>query len=154
MQTKYGNIPWSTVSPQNTVVDLNNVMSWLSGWETLFHEQTPIHNITKIHNNVMWNWQYSTEYFPICRLNVGKYSLEYCQSYRTTLLWISITSCHGCPDKKHYFMNKLLFITLFKSLIMFYETHNISRNIPWMHIECEKYSAKYCQSHRTLLWIW
>ena len=44
-------------------------------------------------------------------------------------------------------------ITLFRSITMFCETDNILQNIPQMETKCGEYSAKYCQSHITLLRI-
>ena len=53
------------------------------------------------------------------------------------------------------FSGKVVFtlITLFKSIPVFSATHSILRNIPHIWSECEEYSAKYCESHRPLLWI-
>jgi len=31
--------------------------------------------------------------------------------------------------------------------------NNVLQNIPHIQSDCEAYSAKYCQSHITLLWI-
>jgi hypothetical protein len=45
------------------------------------------HNIIQIRNNVMWDWQHSTEYFHI--------QVEYCQSH-ITLLWSWIMLCMYC----------------------------------------------------------
>ena len=46
------------------------------------------------------------------------------------------------------------FITLFRSITMFYGTDNIVGNIPHMHSEYEEHYREYYQSHGTLLWIW
>ena len=47
-------------------------------------------------------------------------------------------------------------ITLFRSITVFRGTDSIPGNIPCMSIRsgCVEYSLEYCQSHRTLLWIW
>ena len=37
---------------------------------------------------------------------------------------------------------------------MFCGTESIMRNIPYIQHTYEEYSTKYCQSHKTLLWIW
>jgi hypothetical protein len=44
-------------------------------------------------------------------------------------------------------------ITLFGPIAVFNGTNNILWNIPHIEIECEEYYAKYCQSHKTLLWV-
>ena len=43
------------------------------------------------------------------------------------------------------------FITLFISIKMFSGTNNVMQNVPHIQTECGEYSAKYCQSHITLL---
>ena len=43
------------------------------------------HNIVQIYNNVLWDWQYSAEYF-LHSTAYEEYSTKYCQSQRT-LLW-------------------------------------------------------------------
>ena len=45
-------------------------------------------------------------------------------------------------------------ITLFKSITMLCVTHNTPWNIRHIQVECDEYSMEYCQSHKTLLWIW
>ena len=47
-----------------------------------------------------------------------------------------------------------LFITLFTSITLFCGTDSTPQNILHIQIEGGKYSVEYCQSHRTLLWIW
>ena len=56
------------------------------------HKQLATHNIVQFHNNVLWEWQYST---------------KYCQSHRT-LLWIWIMLCSVTFSG----YNSLLFIVL------------------------------------------
>jgi hypothetical protein len=59
------------------------------------------------------------------------------------------------------------FITLFKAITILCQIESILWNVPHIQPECEeysikptmfrkmwKYSAKYCQSHITLLWLW
>ena len=60
---------------------------------TRFHGKFTNHarGIYKIHNNVMWDRQYSTKY----SLHSGwmwEYSMEHCQSHKT-LLWIWVLLC-------------------------------------------------------------
>ena len=43
----------------------------------LLHIET---NIIQIHNNVLWDWQYSTEYFHI-QVECGGYSAKHCYEY-------------------------------------------------------------------------
>ena len=45
-------------------------------------------------------------------------------------------------------------ITLFISITMLCGSDNFSKNILHIHIECGENSMEYCQSQRTLLWIW
>jgi hypothetical protein len=57
-------------------------------------EVSHYHNIIKIHNSVMWDWQYFTEYFlifphSIWMFEIREYLVEYFQSHKT-LLWIWI----------------------------------------------------------------
>ena len=40
---------------------------------------------------------------------------------------------------------------IIRFITMLCGTNSTLWNIPHIHIECEKYSAKYCQSHKTLL---
>ena len=48
----------------------------------------PHHNIIQIHNNDMWDWQRSTEYFIVhSYTKCEEWSGEYCQSH-IRLLWI------------------------------------------------------------------
>jgi hypothetical protein len=62
---------------------------------------------------------------------------------------------HGIanPKSNYIYIYLYLLITLFISITMFRGTRNILWNIPHIQYECEKYSVKYCQSHKTLLWI-
>ena len=67
----------------NIIKNINNMdvpLNWCE-WE----------QIIQIHNNVLWEWQYSTEYSPHSTL-IWEYFIEYCQS-RRTLLWIWIMLC-------------------------------------------------------------
>ena len=52
-----------------------------------FHHQFPTHNMIQLHNNIMWDWQYSME-------KISEYSMEYCHSHKT-LLWIWIMVCNA-----------------------------------------------------------
>ena len=56
-----------------------------------------------------------------------------------------------CCDNEHWIFYEMSIrsIELFRSIIMLCKTENI------LHIqyECRKYSTKYCQFHKTLLWI-
>ena len=47
-----------------------------------------------------------------------------------------------------------VFIILFRSITMFCGIDSILQNILHIQTKCEEYSTNYCQSHRTLLWIW
>ena len=57
------------------------------------------------------------------------------------------------PSRRERVIQDSIHITLFITITMFCGTDSILQNIPHIWIECEKYFAKYCQSHRTLLWI-
>jgi len=50
-----------------------------------------MHNIIQVHNNVLWDWQYYTEYSPHSH-RMWEHSAKYCQSHGT-LLCIWIMSC-------------------------------------------------------------
>ena len=55
----------------------------------------------------------------------------------------------------HSFIHHILWsITLFRSITMLCGTDNILWNILHIQTECGESSAKYCQSHQKLLWIW
>jgi hypothetical protein len=45
-------------------------------------------------------------------------------------------------------------IKWFKAMTIFCGIDNIMRSILHIQFECEEYSAKYCQSRKTLLWLW
>ena len=45
-------------------------------------------------------------------------------------------------------------ITLFRSIIVLFETYNIPHSIPIYSPHIREYYVAYCQSHITLLWIW
>ena len=61
-----------------------------------------VHSIIQIHNNVMWDWHHSTNYF-IIKDECGECSAKYYQSHKT-LLWIWIMLC----------CSKVLFVELHK----------------------------------------
>ena len=63
----------------------NDTLTWMRELSIVLHHYSihwlKFHNIIQIHNNVMWDWHYST-----------KYSMDYCQSHKN-LLWIWIMLC-------------------------------------------------------------
>ena len=66
-------------------------------------------------------------------------------------LSFSLLCCaHRSRTLQHLF-NVETFITLFRAIIMFCQTDNIIWNIPHIQSGCGEYSAKYCQSRRTML---
>ena len=50
-----------------------------------FGSNTSVHNIIKIHNNVMWDWQYFTKYSTI-QTEHEKYTMNICPSHRTNIV--------------------------------------------------------------------
>ena len=90
------------------------------------------HNIIQTHNNVLWDWQYFTEYSPylVC---MWEYSAEYYQSHRT-LLWIWIM---------------LWWVHLF---LLFNVVHWTFANAHWHILEAPvgNFFAIYCTSNHRL----
>ena len=65
--------------------------TWFFGKNIWVHNSLVHHNIIQIHKNVLWDWQYSTEYSTI-HVECEECSTKYRQSHKT-LLWVWIMLC-------------------------------------------------------------
>lgn len=53
----------------------------------------------------------------------------------------------GQLSLKNYWFKIKDFVTLFKPIVVFFGTDNILRDIPYIRVEYEEYSIKYCQPY-------
>ena len=89
-----------------------------------------------------------------CSFSTNKQSILECFSCFFYRHRVCLLTCNHLTQVSIQNRNGLHVITLFTSITMFCGTDNILQNIPHIQTQCTKYSAKYCSSHITLLWIW
>ena len=98
--------------------------------------------------NHEWRWWLSSTTCYATFWVINKWLARF-NNWRS-LLWFRMTAMRKFKRCFPFFNS----IRLFKYITMFCWTDNISQNIFHIQYECEEYYVEYCQSNKTLLWIW